>query len=162
MTQKKKTPKPNKLNAWFRAFIDETNPSTFMNQTGSAKAANYKCSTEASFANVGLQNFRKLEDRIKKWLDEVGLSENELKTKLVKLMDAKETKFFQFQGEVTDSREIEALEVQRKTLDMAMKVRGMYAPKKRELSGKDGEPLTITTLIPEPDPPIDNEISADN
>jgi len=156
MIKKKKAAKPNKLNAWFKAYIDETNPSTFMNQTGAAKAANYKCSTEASFANVGLQNFRKLEDRIKKWMDDVGLSENQLKIKLVGLMEAKETKFFHFQGEVTDSREIEALEIQRKTLDMALKVRGLYAPKKRELSGKDGKPLEITTLIPEPDPPIEN------
>ena len=33
-------------------------------------------------------------------------------------------------------------EVQRKTLDMAYKIKGLYAPEKRELFGKDGGPIT--------------------
>ena len=32
-------------------------------------------------------------------------------------------------------------ELQRKALDMAIKVQGLYAPEKKEVTGKDGEPL---------------------
>lgn len=152
MTKKKKAAKPNKLNAWFKAYIDETNPSTFLNKTGSAKAAKYKCSTDESFRAVGYQNFTKLHDKIEKWLDDVGLSENQLKSKLVILLDAKQTKFFQKDGKVTDTREVEALEIQRKSLDMGFKVKGMYAPEKREHTGKDGSPIQLITEVPEPDP----------
>lgn len=88
-------------------------------------------------------------------MDEVGLSDNHLKAKLLSLLDAKESKFFAHQGDVVTTREVEALEIQRKTLDMALKVKGLYAPEKRELSGKDGAPLVITTAIPEPDLPDD-------
>lgn len=121
-----------------------------MNVTASAKAANYRCSSEASFANVGLQNFRKLEVRIREWMDDVGFSDNRLKAKLISLLDAKETKFFQFRGSVTEEREVEALSIQLKALNIAMKAKGMFAPEKKEVAGKDGKPLVITTLIPEP------------
>ena len=32
-------------------------------------------------------------------------------------------------------------EIQRKALDMAYKVKGLYAPEKREVFGKDGKPI---------------------
>ncbi len=41
-------------------------------------------------------------------------------------------------------------EIQRKTLDMAFKVTGEYAPEKRELTGKDGKPIPLTSFPPEP------------
>ena len=133
----------SKLNAWFRAFIDETCSTTFLNRTESAKAAKYKCNSEDSFRVVGSQNFIKLTDKIEKWLDEVGLSDNALKLKLLSLMEAKEIKFFSHEGVVTDEREVEAIETQRKTLDMALKVKGMNAPTKHELTGKNGKKITI-------------------
>lgn len=53
MTKKKKAARPNKLNAWFKAYTDETNPKTFFNKTASAKASGYKAKTENAFACIG-------------------------------------------------------------------------------------------------------------
>ena len=131
----------SKLNVWFKHFIDESCSTTFLNKKESARAAKYQCTTEESYRSVGYQNFIKCADKIEKWLDEYGLSENALKIKLLSLMKAKETKFFAFQGEVIEQIEVEALETQRKTLDMALKVKGMNAPTKHEFTGKDGKPL---------------------
>ena len=133
--------RPNKLNLWLKAFIDETNPATFMNQTGAAKAAGYRCTTDESFRAIGYQNFTKLHNRIELWLDEMGLSDARLMLKLIELLEAKETKYFQKDGVVTDQRDVEALEVQRRTLDMIFRMKGMYAPERHEHTGKGGGPI---------------------
>ena len=112
---------------WLQAYLNEANPATYMNQTGAARAAGYP---EKSCMAIGWQNYRKLQGRISKWLDEVGLSEDRLKKKLADLMDAKETKFFQHEGIVTQQIDVEALGIQTKALDMALKVKGMYAPER--------------------------------
>jgi len=44
-------------------------------------------------------------------------------------------------------------ETQRKTLDMALKVKSMYAPMKHEVGGKDGAPIQIVSAMPEPETP---------
>jgi hypothetical protein len=133
--------RPNKLSLWFRAFIDETNPDTFLNATSSARVAGYRAASENAFACIGYQNYRKVQSRIKEWLDDIGLSDARLKIKLVELLDAKETKFFQKDGMITDQRDVEALEVQRRTLDMIFRMKGMYAPERHEHTGKDGGPI---------------------
>lgn len=115
-----------KLDLWFSHYINSDSPETFLNKSGSAKAAGYKTSREQSFGEIGYQNSIKLQDRISKWIDEIGLSENALKKKLLNLIEAKETRFFQKDGKVIETREVEALETQRRTLDMAMKVKGLY------------------------------------
>jgi len=126
----------SKINAWLRAYLDESCSTTFLNKTESARRAGYKCKTEDCLRHLGCRNFIKVSDRINQWFDEAGLSENALKIKLFSLLNAKETKFFQHEGIVTDQREVEAIETQRKTLDMAIKVRGMYAAEKREHTGR--------------------------
>jgi len=198
MTKKKKAARPNKLNAWFKAYTDETNPKTFFNKTASAKASGYKAKTENAFACIGYQNYRKLQNRIDLWMDEVGLSDARLKIKLIYLMDAKKTVVVKLKGQLDlnvihpDAFEIvrthkmawsgtgeskkafddgdtligiivEDLEVQRRALDMALKMKGLYAPEKREVTGRGGRPIEykIITRIPEPDPPVDNGASRD-
>lgn len=152
----KGTPRVSKINAWLRAFLDENNPSTFLNKTASVKAAKYRCNGEPSCQSIGSSNFRKVKDEIKAWLDENGLSENSLKIKMLSLLEAKETKYFIHEGMVTDEREVPAIETQRKTLDMALKVKGMNAPEKYEHTGKDGK-----DLFPEmSDEDLDARISA--
>ena len=134
----------SKLNLWLKHFINESCSTTFLNKTESARRAGYNCRTKNAdncFKTIGCQNFTKLNDKIGKWLDENGLSENALKLKLLSLMEAKEVRFFSNFGIVTDEREVDAIETQRKTLDMALKVQGMNAPTKHELTGKDGKPL---------------------
>lgn len=134
----------SKLNAWLRAYLDESCSTTFLNKTGSARRAGYKCKTEDCLRHLGCRNFIKVSDRINQWFDAAGLSENALKIKLLSLLNAKETKFFSSpikdkNGVVTDifvkEIDVEAIETQRKTLDMAIKVRGMYAAEKYDHTG---------------------------
>lgn len=135
------TIKPNKLALWLKHFTDESCSTTFLNKTESARQAKYNA-TEDSLRTIGCQNFTKLQDKITIWLDEHGLSENTLKAKLLSLVEAKETKFFSSpvkdgNGIVTDifvkEIEVEAIETQRRTLDMVLKVKGLYAPERHEL-----------------------------
>jgi len=53
-----------------------------------------------------------------------GISDNFLARKAHSLLNAKKTEFFQKDGIVTDQREVEALETQRKTLELATKLKG--------------------------------------
>lgn len=115
------------LNRWLLHYLDETCSTTFLNASESAKKAGYKAKSDDAFRAIGSSNFTKVADKINSWLDTNGLSEAKLKLKLLQLIDAKETKFFAHEGKITDSVEVDAIETQRRTLDMAMKVRGMYA-----------------------------------
>lgn len=128
---------------WLRHFLNKDNPRTFLNRTESAREAGYECQDDHGYSAVGCNNFKSYEKVIKKWMDEEGLSDVVLKGKLISLLDAKETKFFSFEGVVTDEREVEALGIQTKALDMALKVKGQYAAQKTELSGPNGGPVPI-------------------
>ena len=94
---------------FLRHLLDDSNPDTFMNATGSAKAAKYNCSTENSYSLIGYENIRKLKPYISQWLEEVGLSEERLKLKIVELL------------------EVDNYPVQRATLEMAMRAKGMFS-----------------------------------
>jgi len=118
--------RPNKLRAWLYHYLNEKNPETFLNKTAAAKAAGYCCANEDSFCAMGWQNFKKLQVEIEKWIDENELSNVALKNKLVSLIEAKETRFFAYEGKVISREEVNALETQRKALEMAMKVKGMF------------------------------------
>lgn len=123
----------SKINLWFKHFTNEACQTTFLNRKEAARAAGYKANSEAALRAIGSQNFTKLSTEIDKWLNEAGLSENALKIKLLGLLEAKETKFFQKDGVVTDERNVEALETQRRTLDMALKIKGIYAAEKLDV-----------------------------
>ncbi len=159
-----KAPKISKRDLWLKAYLDSSNSLTFLNKTESARAAGYKTSNEDHPRQIGCQNSTILTDKISKWLDETGLSENALKMKLVSLMEAKETKFQTMKGELDPDKraagvsvlsvasqekynnagvpytetdtligiEVENRELQRRTLDMALKVKGSYAPEKHD------------------------------
>ena len=190
----KKKPRVNKRLLWFKHYTDESNPATFMNKLGAAKAAGYKAKTENAFGCIGVQNYKKLQNEVLQWLDDIGLSETYLKQKLLSLIETKKTIFQKIKGhsdltelhgdvfeiakthkmawsgqgeekEAFDDGEtliainIEDPEIQRKTLDMALKVKGLYAPEKLEHTGNKGRPIeyTIVSKIPEPDPPPKEE-----
>ena len=119
-------PLKGKQRLWLRNYLNQNDPKTFFNATASAKCSNYQGKDDNSMATIGKINLQKLTPYVDRWLDEHALSDTSLKCKIVDLMQAKETKFFQKDGKVTDQREVEAIEVQRKTLDMALKVKGLY------------------------------------
>lgn len=164
----KKAPRVCKRDLWLKAYLDSSNPSTFLNKTESARAAGYKTTNEDSLRAIGHENFTKLSEKITNWLNETGLSENALKLKLISLMEAKETKFQTLKGDLDPDKsalgvsvlsvasqdkynnvgvpytetdtligiEVENKELQRRTLDMALKVQGSYAPEKHDHSVK--------------------------
>ncbi len=57
-------------------------------------------------------------------LAERGITDEFLAQKIRDLMDAKTVLYFQHEGKVTDSREVEALETQRKTAELVAKLKG--------------------------------------
>lgn len=57
-------------------------------------------------------------------LEEAGITDNFLASKLRELIDAKTVLFFQHQGQVTDQREVPALETQRKTVELVCRLAG--------------------------------------
>jgi hypothetical protein len=57
-------------------------------------------------------------------MEKAGLSDDFLAAKVHYLINAKKTEYFQKDGIVTDEREVEALETQRKTLELATKLKG--------------------------------------
>jgi hypothetical protein len=57
-------------------------------------------------------------------LEERGLTDAHLAGKLSGLMDAKHTIYSQWKGKFTDSKDVDALETQRKTLETVLKLKG--------------------------------------
>jgi len=57
-------------------------------------------------------------------MDAEGLSDKFLVRKVKSLLNARQVEYFSHMGEVTDKRIIQALETQRKTLELAMKLKG--------------------------------------
>jgi hypothetical protein len=57
-------------------------------------------------------------------MEESGLTDKILAGKIRDLINAKQTIFFQKDGTVIDSRKVEALETQRKTLELAVRLKG--------------------------------------
>ena len=57
-------------------------------------------------------------------MEKAGISDDFLAEKIRSLMDAKETKFFQKDGMVIETHDVDALETQRKTTELATKLKG--------------------------------------
>ena len=146
---------------WLKNYLNQDNSETFLNRAQSAKYAKYNANSYAGFCQIGYENYIKLERHISQWIEDYGLSETQLKRKLISLINAKKTVFQKVKGhtnaedlapgvieiaktnimawagkgekkEKYDNGEtilaipIEDPEVQRKTLDMALKVKGLY------------------------------------
>ena len=141
--QKKAKKKAAKLTgkrlAWLSAYTDQSNPKTFLNATQSAMAVysnrkknQTKEQRYQSHASIGNENLKLLEKEINKWMDEVGLSENYLKKRLLELTKAKKTKFFAEKGVITDQVEVDDNSTQLKAVDMGFKYKGLYAAEKHD------------------------------
>jgi hypothetical protein len=161
--------------AWLKAYLAQGEAS-FFSALASAKKAGYRAKTDDFFRAIGYQNRKKFEPTIAKWLDDHGYSETELKIKLLRLMEAKETVFHKLRGAVLQSDlpeghrvvttggtiiqtkdgdvygdgdslleiDVQALAIQVKSLDMALKVKGIYAAEKHEHSGAVVTVLQLT------------------
>jgi hypothetical protein len=157
---------------WLSAYLD-AGGATFLNATASARRAGYHAKDINSFKSIGHANKKKFAPKIAQWLDDHGFSDVQLKTRLLQLMDAKETVFQKLKGAVLQANlpdghriaatsgtvittkdggvygdgdslleiDVENYAVQVKSLDMALKMKGLYAPEKHEHGG------TVTTML---------------
>lgn len=73
----------------------------------------------------------RLETEIQEWLTGNILEVTRLKARLDRLTEAKTTKFFAYQGEIFETREVDAHDVQLRALEMAFKLAGQFAPEKQ-------------------------------
>ena len=71
-------------------------------------------------------------------LEESGLTDKFLAEKIRSLVDAKTMLYFQKDGVVTDQREVEAVETQRKTLELITKLKGHLQESKQGVSVEAG------------------------
>jgi len=153
-----------------------------MHGVNAARAAGYKDNYKA-LSVASSKNKKRYAHLIEKWLAEEGLDTNSLKSQLVELIRAKETKTFQLKGTVVNrdqlpegariicvaenqrvsqngiayeeaetllALDVEALEVRRRSLDMALKLQEMYPSEKHDHNLK-GNVTLIMELTPEDD-----------
>ena len=148
--------KSSKCRVWFQLYTDRSNPKTFLKPKASAIAAGYNCKTDQSYASMGNQNMIRWGPTLKTWFDEVGMSDEVLKSKTVAMLDATETKFFSTpfinrdgeQDILVKEREVKALKIQVEALKLATKIRGMLAPEKHEHTIDEKTLSVILSALP--------------
>jgi hypothetical protein len=86
------------MRLWFFYFTAQDNPDTFLKPGPSAKAAGYRCRNKNNFCKVGWAVKKKLAPHVEAWLKDYGLDEQSLKMRLIKLMEARETRFIKING----------------------------------------------------------------
>jgi hypothetical protein len=95
------------------------------NISQSALAAGYSAKHPGQSGWQALQNIRL---KMPELLDQHGLTDSMLIEKHLKpLLRAKETKFFQHKGKVTDSRQVPANAIRLNALDLTFRLKGSYA-----------------------------------
>jgi hypothetical protein len=146
---------------WLKAFLSEGSP-TFLNATASARKA-YRARNAHTFEELGHKCRVRYGCQIAEWLDDHGYSEKELKIKVLQLMEAKETVFQRMKGKVNPVSlpeghriaastgedtlleiDVAALSVQIKALELALRVKGLFAPDRHEHSGAVSTPIQLT------------------
>jgi hypothetical protein len=89
-------------------------------------------------------------------LAERGVTDKFLAQKIRNLMDAKQTLYFQKDGQVTDERQIEALETQRKTCEMVAKLKGLLR-EQSQLDANIGMMALVVAAVREDLGDVDSE-----
>ena len=118
---------------WLGAYL-AVGESSFFHIGISAKVAGHQCA-DSSLSAAGGRHKKKVQHLIDRWLEEEGFDETTLKGKLLGLIDAETTKFFQHEGEVITERNVGDNAARLKALDMAFKIKGSYAADKVEVTG---------------------------
>lgn len=66
---------------------------------------------------------------------------------MIEGLNCAETKFFSHQGKVIETKDVIPLETRRRYLEMALKVKGLFAAEKHEITGKGGGAIDLTALV---------------
>jgi hypothetical protein len=102
-------------------------------------------------AQSAYQALRQMRGRVPDLMDELGISERELIDKhLRRQLNAKKTIFAQKDGEFTDQRNVEALEIQSKALDMAFLLHGSHAPRDPKEAAQYGVRIIKVDIVRPP------------
>lgn len=109
-------------------FLDSLFGGANFNATLAYKMAGFSAS-DSNIRTNAHKLLKKLSPLIKQWLDDMGLTDANLKIKLLQKLEAKETKFFTYEGKVITRVEVDALSIQLKALELAMKAKGMLSDK---------------------------------
>jgi hypothetical protein len=116
--------------------------------TDAARNAGY---SEKNLAQSGHQALKAIRLSMPELMDEIGLTERALIEKhLVPLLSATTTKYFQHHGKVKQKRQVADNDARLRALDVALRLRGSYAPKGPEAA----EAVRVRVLVldvPRPD-----------
>lgn len=93
-----------KQKLWLFHYTNESNKHTFLNGVQSALRA-YDTTDYETANQISVDVKKALAPQLSKWLDEEGLTEDYLKSKVRELCQAQETKFVKIKGKVADSDE---------------------------------------------------------
>jgi hypothetical protein len=82
-------------------YLDQSNPTTFLSQTESARATpGIDSPTENALRQAGHQAFKKCKKAIAIWLKDEGLSDSSMKIKLLQLVESQKTVFQKLRGKI--------------------------------------------------------------
>ncbi len=116
-----------------------------MNQAEAALAAGYSPASCKSVTSVMLTNPNSpLHASMAHLLDTAGLTDKAIADKVYGLSNAKKTLFFADKGVVTDQRDVEALEIQRSTVELAAKLKGHMVERSLNINlNADVDPIDL-------------------
>jgi terminase small subunit-like protein len=116
--------------------------------TEAARRAGY---SEKNLAQSGHQVLQAIRLKMPELMDDIGLTERALIEKhLVPLLSATTTKYFQHHGRVNQKRQVADNDARLRALDVALRLRGSYAPKGSEAA--EGVGVKVLVLdIPRPE-----------
>jgi phage terminase small subunit len=106
------------------------------NATQAAKNAGYRCKNDASYAEMGHQNLRKLEGVMSQVLVEAGLDNATLAKKALEGLNAMVVKPFSHKGKVIDEKVYIDYPTRAKYLEITAKMKGLLKEKvEKQVSG---------------------------
>jgi hypothetical protein len=115
--------------------------------TEAARRAGY---SEKNLAQSGHQALKAIRLRMPELMDDAGLSERVLIEKyLVPLLSAKDTKYFQHRGKITDKRTVPDNDTRLRALETAFELRGSYPSTYREDPAQTGVKVIVVD-VPRP------------
>ena len=113
-------------------------------QADAAIAAGYSAKNPDQSAHQALKS---IQQKVPDLMDELGLTDRALiENHLVPLLSAHETKFFQHEGKVVQTRKVEALPIRLDALDVAFRLRGSYAPRDVDMTAQLGIKVVIVDV----------------
>src|ERR1700687_365731 len=106
--------------------------------------------SEKNAGQSGHQTLTRIQQRMPEVLESHGLTDDILIEKYLKpLMNAKETVFAKFEGEITDRCDVIAWGPRRDGLDLAFKLKGSYAASTEEGRGPSVQVIVLDVVTPD-------------